>query len=197
MSSEGELLREIRKEAGMAQWEMALYLRVSRSLVSLIEIGRRNLPSGKMLKLLDLMRELKESRAVNPYTADAQHVADPEENSYNQELLKREIDYFDYRVSFLRLEIKRMEKRYRLNLAKRNRYLRERKKRDPDNKGWQQLPASAYPGQSKEAGAIPIPPRIFFILRDTSPAARELKQLEIDSLLQRKEKAASMLLKLG
>ncbi|MEO7584690.1 MAG: helix-turn-helix domain-containing protein [Ferruginibacter sp.] len=52
--------KEIRQKFGLSQEQMAQYLSVSRSLLSLHEIGKRDLPTAAMVKLSELLLFIKQ-----------------------------------------------------------------------------------------------------------------------------------------
>lgn len=185
MAHEGLFLKDIRKRAAMTQLEMAVYLRVSRSLVALIETGRRSLPLGSISKLNELNQELKNHSYLT--------LNESEEQDYSRAVLKKEMDYYSYRIAFLKLEIRKMKRRYELNLAKRERYLRLVKAMVDPRSGRIEVKHKIVPYPTD----IYIPPKIHFTLRDTGPAARELKEVEIESLLQRRAKAERILARVG
>lgn len=87
-------IRTIRKALGLTQTECAAYLGVSRSLLSMVELNKRELPTKALLKLAEL--ELKRSN--------------PNETKLSEEAYQQAVQELGQRILGLHLKIRRTKK---------------------------------------------------------------------------------------
>jgi transcriptional regulator with XRE-family HTH domain len=77
-------LKNIREKLGLSQQDMAHWLGISRSLVTLVELGSRSLPSAALIKLSELEIKIadfeKEQGTVEKTTDEAYFTTSPAEN---------------------------------------------------------------------------------------------------------------------
>lgn len=106
-------LDNIRISLGITQEDLALLLKVTRSQLSLYEIGKRDLPVAAKVQLAEMLRYMQENTSKSVANTSLMEIQELQKKKALEQMLKNN----QFKQLLLEKKIKAVEKKHATNLA--------------------------------------------------------------------------------
>ncbi|MGX7666399.1 helix-turn-helix domain-containing protein [Flavobacterium pedocola] len=104
--------RDFRTTLGITQEELAMLLKTTKSQIAMFELGVRDLPAAKMLKLVTLYNHVQSKQQENTTV-----IHDKAENAKCIPMLERELSNSEMEVYLLNRELEQLKAKYQKSVS--------------------------------------------------------------------------------
>src|SRR5437867_11028182 len=103
------MIKELRKLFGISQTDLAAYLKITRSQLSMAEIGHRFIPTQKMLALVNFYKVMNGSAQQNEIVDNQLTSSFNKQNAKRKKIIQKQLSLCEFKLAKIRKQLEELQ----------------------------------------------------------------------------------------